>query len=337
MSTKIKTKKVKGSGLSKDSFAYKILNFKEVTVIVLIAVLITIGIAVNPNFMNKPNWWALLRTASFMGIPGIPVAFLLMTKSMDLSVGQTVASSSIIFAIMCCKLNVPVPVAFVIIMLYGLLIGVINGVLVVDVGVPAFLVTLSMQFILFGIASQLVQGVSVTGFPEWFPEIGAWKLFDFFTVEMIVFVIIAVIGHLFLTKTVSGQQLLMIGTNARTAELCGMKVKTIRRDAHIITSVCATLSAVLFCARTGQATSGTGGEWDLQLMIAAMIGGTSNYGGRGSVIGAAFGIIYMRVLMNVLIMIGLDGDWQFVGMGVSMIIAIVFDYWRTKVTMTQVR
>lgn len=336
MSTKTKVKTPK-KALSRDSFAYKLLNFKELSVIMCLVVLMTIGIIVNPNFMNKPNWWALFRTASFMGIPAIPVAFLLMTKSQDLSVGQTVACSSIIFAIMCCKMNIPVPVAFIIIMLFGILIGVINGVLIVDVGVPAFLVTLSMQFILFGIASQLVQGVSITGFPEWFPEIGAWKLFDFFTVEMIVFAIIVVIGHLFLTKTVSGQQLLMIGTNARTAELCGMKVKKIRRGAHIITSACATLSAVLFCARTGQASSGTGGEWDLQLMIAAMIGGTSNYGGRGSVIGATLGIIYMRVLMNVLIMIGLDGDWQYVGMGVSMIFAIVFDYWRTKVTMSQVR
>lgn len=75
----------------------------------------------------------------------------------------------------------------------------------------------------------------------------------------------------------------------------------------------------------------------MQLMIAAMIGGTSNYGGRGSIVGAMLGIIYMRILLNVLIMLGLAGDWQYVGMGISMIFAIVFDYWRTRVTMTQVR
>jgi ribose transport system permease protein len=323
--------------LDRHSLTYKILNFKELTVIIPTLILIIIGIAVNPNFMNKANWWAMLRTASFMGIVTIPVAFLLMTKSMDLSVGQVVASSGLIFAIMCCRMNVPIPLAFIIIMIYGALIGFINGFLVVDIGVPSFLVTLSMQFILYGISSQLVKGVSVTGFPEWFGKIGEWQLFNFITVEMIIFVIVVIIGHLFLTKTVSGRQLLMVGTNDRTAELCGMKVRKIRRTAHILTSALAALSAVLFCARTMQATPTTGGEWDLQLMIAAMIGGTSNYGGRGSVIGAMIGIIYMRILLNVLIMIGLGGDWQFVGMGVSMIFAIVFDYWRTKVTMTQLR
>jgi len=329
--------KAKNKALNRDSLAYRLLNFKEMSAVVPIVVLLIIGIVINPNFMNKANWWAILRTSSFMGIVAIPVAFLLMTKSMDLSVGQVVASSSVIFAIMCCKMNIPVPAAFVIIILFGALIGFINGFLIVDVGIPSFLVTLSMQFVLLGIATQLVEGVSVTGFPKWFQNIGAWKLFDFITVEMLAFLAVGIIGHFFLTKTVSGHQLLMIGTNDKTAELCGMKVKNIRRTAHILTSMLAALTAVLFSARTGQATSGTGGEWDMQLMIAAMIGGTSNYGGRGSVIGAMLGIIYMRILLNVLIMVGLAGDWQYVGMGISMIFAIVFDYWRTRVTMTQVR
>ena len=325
----------KAAAVRKGTLAYRLLNFKELSVIVAIAALMAIGVAVNPNFMNRANWWALFRTASFMGIVAVPVAFLLMTKSMDLSVGQVVASSSIIFATLCCKMHVPVVLAAAVTLLFGALVGTENGVLIVDVGVPSFLVTLSMQFILFGIASQMVQGVSITGFPDWFPEIGAWKLFDFVTVEMLVFLLVGVIGIVFLSKTAGGQQLLLAGTNDRAAELCGIRVKAIRRTAHILTSLAGALAAILFCARTGQASSGTGGEWDLQLMIAAMIGGTSNYGGRGSVVGTMLGIVYIRILLNVLIMLGLRGDWQFVGMGVSMILAILFDYWRTRVTMTE--
>lgn len=307
-----------------------ILRVKEVSVILPMIILIILGLCVNPNFTNKDNIWFLLRTASFMGIIAIPVGFLLTTKSMDLSVGQVVASSGIILALLNVKLGVPMPLALVIVLAYGALIGFVNGVLIVNVGLPSFLTTLGMQFVLSGITSFITKGEGYRGFPKWFTNIGQVKILNFFTVEMVVFAVLAVVGHIILTRTVLGQQILLVGTNAKTANLCGISQKNIQKGAHIATSLTGAVAAVLFCARTAQATSGTGGEWDLQLMVAALLGGTSMYGGRTSVIGTVLGMIYMRLLINVLLMLGLPADWQYVGMGVSMIIAILFDVYRTR-------
>ena len=315
----------------KNSFFIRLLMIKEMSVIVPIIVLIIVGVYVNPNFLNKNNLWSLMRTASFMGIVAIPVGFLLTTKSLDLSVGQVVASSGIIFAIITLKRGVPLPMAIVLVLIYASLVGFINGFLIVDVGLPAFLTTLGMQFVLSGITSFITKGEGFRGFPQWFTDIGQVKSFGFVTAEMWVMLFLAVAGHIILTKTVLGQQILLIGTNALTADLCGMNVKNIRKGAHIITSLCGAIAAILFCARTAQATSGTGSEWDLQLMVAALLGGTSMYGGTTSVIGTALGMIYMRLLINVLLMLGLHADWQFVGMGISMVIAILFNVYRTRI------
>jgi len=324
------TSKSINNDIEQNSLFIRLVMIKEMSVIVPIIILIIVGICVNPNFLNKNNLWSLMRTASFMGIVAIPVGFLLTTKSLDLSVGQVVASSGIIFAILTIKLGVPLPLAVVLILIYASLVGLINGVLIVDVGLPAFLTTLGMQFVLSGITSYITKGEGFRGFPQWFTAIGQARFLGFVTAEMWVILFLAVVGHIILTKTVLGQQILLIGTNALTADLCGMNVKNIRKGAHIITSLCGAVAAILFCSRTAQATSGTGAEWDLQLMVAALLGGTSMYGGTTSVIGTVLGMIYMRLLINVLLMLGLHADWQFVGMGVSMVLAILFNVYRTR-------
>jgi len=319
------------NNIKKPTLLTRLFMINEISVIVPMILLIIVGITCNPNFLNMQNIWSLMRTASFMGIVALPVGFLLTTKSMDLSVGQVVASSGIIFALLTLKQGIPLPIAIVMILGYGALVGLINGFLIVHIKLPSFLTTLGMQFVLAGITSYITKGEGYRGFPQWFTDIGQIKILGFFTAEMLVFFAMAVIGHIILTKTVLGQQVLLVGTNAKTAELCGMNVNNIRKYAHVITSLSGAIAAILFCARTAQATSGTGGEWDLQLMVAALLGGTSMYGGRTSVIGTVLGMIYMRLLINVLLMLGVAPDWQYVGMGVSMILAILFDVYRTRV------
>ena len=181
--------------IEKNSLFIRLVMIKEMSVIVPIIILIIVGICVNPNFLNKNNLWSLMRTASFMGIVAIPVGFLLTTKSLDLSVGQVVASSGIIFAILTIKLGVPLPLAVVLILIYASLVGLINGVLIVDVGLPAFLTTLGMQFVLSGITSYITKGEGFRGFPQWFTAIGQARFLGFVTAEMWVILFLAVVAY----------------------------------------------------------------------------------------------------------------------------------------------
>lgn len=309
----------------------KVINITEITIIVPFILIFIFGVILSPNFLTVSNWFGILRSASYVGLIAIPVTFLLSSKGLDLSAGTVVGLTAVLFSKFVVEYNVPFFLALLIVVAVASIIGFVNGFLCVNIGIPAFVVTLAMQFSVRGAAYVICQGYNISGIPEKITVYGNTRfLFNFVTIEMIALIILAIIADFILRRTAFGRKLLLVGTNDTAANLCAIKVKSIRRGAFMATSMVAAISGVLFTMRSGMGVPSAGTEWDMQAIIACVLGGTSIYGGKGSILGTILGVIFMALVLNIMLIAQISSSWQFVGLGGFMILGIVLDVARSR-------
>ncbi len=311
------------------SIAKGILSKNELGTLLPMALLLIIVSFVNPNFFAPGNLLDILRTASFTFIIAVPITFLMSAGGMDLSIGAATSFGGVICAF-ALKAGLPLPVAILLALAGGAIIGVVNGVVIVHFALPAFIATLGVQYAVNGIIAISTKNLAISGFADAFKIIGQGKLFGTISFTIIYALIIGIIGHITLTRTKFGRSVLAIGGNSETANLAGIRVNATRISIYIATSIFAALSGVLLASRfaSAQPNSGTGTE--LTIMAAVIIGGTSMFGGSGTVLGSAIGCILLATITNALIVMGVSTFWQNLIFGIILIAAIFIDKYRRK-------
>ena len=277
------------------SWSKKLLSKNELGAVLPLAFLLLVVLLVNPNFFMARNLVDVLRTASFSFIVAIPLTFLMSSQGMDLSVG----------------------------LLSGMAVGLCNGFLVVQCNLPAFIATLGMQYVVNGFIAVITNNLAVSNFSDTFKYISQYKLFGVITMPIIYAVILGVIGHILLQKTRFGREVQSIGGNTETAYLAGINVKKQRIIAFVMTSMFSALAGMLIASRfaTAQPAAGTG----------VIIGGTSMFGGQGTIIGSALGCLLLATITNALILMNVSTLWQNLIYGLILIAALFVDKYRRKV------
>ncbi|MFZ2782551.1 MAG: ABC transporter permease [Rectinemataceae bacterium] len=273
------------------------------------------------GFLTSGNLLNIARQSAMIAIMSVGMTFVLCTAEIDLSFGAVVALSAITSAL-AMRATGSILLSVLAGLASGLLVGAINGIFVAWVGIPSFLVTLGTTGIVSGVARWVsrLQSIPIDNdlyiFLFGSGDIGPIPILFFWTI------FIAIIGSVVLKKTAFGRKVLATGGNKISALYSGIKTDRIKFSVMVINSLLAALAGILYTGRLHGARY-TLGENEVMVVIAAVIiGGTSMFGGRGSVIGSVIGALIMGILNNGLILMGLSVDQQLIFRGIIIIAAV---------------
>lgn len=315
--------------LRRTSIFKKLLERNELGAILPLVILLIIVAFVNPTFFRSSNVMDILRTSSYTMILAVPLTFMLSSRNMDLTIGATTSIGGVVCA-MALKAGMPVGVAIGLGLLTGVGIGLINGLVVVKLRLPSMIATLGMQYIINGITSITTNNLAISGFSDGFKVIAQGKLFGAIHYTIIYALIIGIIGYITLNMTKYGRSILAIGGNDETAHLAGIRVNAIQISTYVLTSFFAALVGILYASRFASAQPSAGSGSELMIMAGVMIGGTSMFGGSGTVVGSAFGCILMAMIQNALIIMKVSTLWQNLIFGIILLISIYIDKIRRR-------
>ncbi|WP_017966647.1 ABC transporter permease [Rhizobium leguminosarum] len=279
----------------------------EAGLLMFLALLYFGGAIVNPAFFGSTEaLHALLRDTSRVGIIAVGMTFVIANKDLDLSVGSTYGLVAVVFARLFAPsfLDFGVVQSVLLCVLLGTAIGLINGVLVTVLKVPAFIATLTILFIGRGFVLALTHGQAIyysdkaRDHPLFF-RLGGTNILGFNN-QIAIFFLIAIIGAYVLAKTRWGYETFATGGNEQAAVYAGIRTRWVRIRAYLLSSLCATLAALLSAAQDKGVTPLYGVSWELTVIASVVIGGASILGGRGRVIGSCMGAAVVVLIDKVL-------------------------------------
>ncbi|MCC8059402.1 MAG: ABC transporter permease [Clostridiales bacterium] len=308
----------------------RIMSHNEIgAVLPLISLLVLVWFVNGDAFFGATNIFDILRTASFSFIAAVPITFLMSSGGMDLSIGASTSLGGVVCAF-AMKAGIPILPSILIAIISTSVVGALNGVIVVKYAMPPFIATLGMQYVVNGLIAISTNNIAIANLPRNFMPIAQTRLFGVVTMPVLYATVIGVIGFVILKFTKFGREVLAIGGNRETAYLAGINV--IRRRIAVYTAVgaCAGFSGILMAARMASAQPASGTGTEMTIMASCIIGGTSTYGGQGTVLGSALGCILLAVIRNALIMMGVSVNWQNFVFGLILLIALFVDMARQK-------
>jgi simple sugar transport system permease protein len=252
-------------------------------------------------FLSQANLLNLLRQSAPLIIVAVAMTFVITTGGIDLSVGSTVALVNALVAI-ALQAGVPWPLAVLAMLVLGGLVGLLQGWFVAREGIPAFIVTLAGLSVLRGVALLLTQGFSIPiASDNWFVQIGrGWFLG--LPMPAILAVLVMAAGALVLSATRFGRYVTAIGANAEAARRAGIGVQGVIMAVYVLTGIAAALAGIVIAARLGSGSSNAAVGFELDVIAAVVLGGTSLMGGRGSILGTCLGALTIAVIGNGLIL-----------------------------------
>lgn len=283
--------------------------------------LILISAIIAPNFRTVNNMITIFRQASVLLILSSGLTAVLLTGSMDLSVGATAGFIGCICARFL-KAGVPIWVAFLIGIGIGMLVGLINGALASIL--PSFIATYATNWVMSGMAIIVMNGSVIYDLPKNFTQVGVGYIGAIPNL-VIIAAFIVILLYILLQKTTFGRQVYAYGSNAEAARYSGMPVKRIMLSSFVICSVCAGIAGMIITARLNAADAAMGDAYGLQTVAAVVIGGTSMLGGQGGVGGTVIGALILTIIVNVMNLKGVSSFAQPMVVGIVIIAMVLFD------------
>ena len=305
-----------------------IFQFEELGILLVLVVLMALVYLANPVFLSPANIVNILRSASFPFLIAIAMTFVFIGGQFDLSVGPILAFGGVCSGMLVLA-GVPVPLAVLITLAAGAGIGMLSGILVAVFAIPALIVTLGMLYAVRGVVLVLTEGQPVYPLPPAYTVMGQGTLWGL-PYPVILCIVLGIAAHLVLTRTVYGRNVFAMGGNKEAARLAGVNITRYTISVFMLTGAAAALAGILSAARLSSATSNAGTGMELFVIASVIIGGTSLFGGAGSILGTAIGTILMTVIKNAMVILRIDVYWQDVVVGGIIILAVGLDQWRRR-------
>lgn len=309
-----------------NSISKKLVSILSSREFILAALLVLASIIISffsPVFLSSANILSVIIAITVNGVIAIGMVMLLACGEMDLSVGKNMAFTGVIVAKLIVS-GVPVFVAILISLLVAILIGALNGFFVSKIGLNAFITTLGMSCCIEGVMLVLANGRSVTGLTESFKMLGQGKLAGI-QYPIFVLLLLVVVADLLFRNSRQLRKIYFVGSNAKAAKLNGISVIRVKLYTFVFAGFCAGLAGVMFASRLGSASVTVGGSTALDVITACIIGGASLNGGKGTVLGAVLGALFLAVLSTALNLLSVNIYWQNFATGAILILAILMD------------
>lgn len=310
------------------------LHAREAGVLAALVLLFILGAVLSPSFVQADNLLSVGQQIAQIGIMAVGATFVIVNGEIDLSVGSTYALAAI-SAGMAIAAGVAWPVAILIGLGVGVLAGLLNGLAVVVLGVPSFIVTLGTLSVFRGVALLISGGAPISlsssqpGVAE-FTLLGQGRLFGVIPMQLIIFAVVAAVGVVLLSRSRFGFNTYAVGGNPEAARLVGIQVKRVKVGAFVLSGLTAALAGVLGLSFLSYVQGVTGSGLELTVISAVIIGGAALFGGSGTMLGTVIGVAFIGLLQNILNINGISSFWQTVVTGLVIIAAVAADTWQRK-------
>jgi ribose/xylose/arabinose/galactoside ABC-type transport system permease subunit len=295
------------------------------------------------KFFNAQNFAQLAKDTSFIAIMAVGMSIVIIAGGIDLSVGSIYALASVVGALTFQHFGptgaaagtspaVAVTLGALACVGTAVLCGLANGGLIVSLRVHPFIITLGAMAILRGIAFVATKGQSVGGFPPLFRELvrketsGGLSL-----VPLGVMLVVLVVGWIFLSRLAAGRRVYAVGGNELASRFSGIRVERVKLGVYLLSGLAAGVSALIALGYYGSASSGDGQGYELNVIAAAVVGGASLTGGRGTALGAVLGALIIQMISSGIVILGIDQNYSQIIIGAVVIAAVVLDNFNTWV------
>jgi len=300
-------------------------SHEGVLLLILVASLIVLAHQ-SDRFFTAGNLLNQGRLMAEVGLVALPMTFIIITGGIDLSVGSIMGLCAIVLGVTWQNLGLPLEAAIALALLTGALAGAVNGWFITRVGVPPLIMTLATLALYRGLAEGISQARSVRGYPEWFFRLGQGEVLGVPT-QLWLLLVAIVVCAVVLGYTAFGRSLYAIGHNQLAARFSGIPVDRYKLAVYTFSGLMAGLAGFIFVSRVSTTRSDMGTGLELDVIAAVVLGGTSIFGGTGSIAGTVLGVILIQLLKNGLALTGVKGDATIVVIGSVLILSILITNW----------
>ena len=314
---------LQATGLPKESTVgrFRLILARSGLLLALIVLFVILSIFA-PNFLSARNMLNVLRQVSFVGIIACGMTMALIAADVDLSVGSVVALTSSLLGVLHIKAGWPLWLACPVVLVEAALVGLAAGFIRVRWQIPALIVTLALMLSLRGVAFVLTNAFPIPISNPTFEFLGGGYILGL-PVPALIFLSIAAIFWFISTRTVYGRSIYAVGGNPEAARLSGIPVNRIRMSILAVTGFLSALSGVLLTSRLTSGYAGVGVGWEFDAISAVLIGGTSLFGGEGSILGTLLGVLFIGLLGNGMVLLDINPYLQDVARGAIILLAVL--------------
>jgi rhamnose transport system permease protein len=294
----------------------------ETILAVLVVVALVVLAAQSDRFFTADNLLNQGRLMAEVGLVALTMTFVIVTGGIDLSVGSMLGLSAILVGVLWKNMGLALPVAMVLAVAAGGLAGLLNGFIITRFKVPPLIATLATLALYRGLAEGISQSRSVRGYPEWFYALGQGEAAGV-PVQVWIMVVAVAVSAAILGLTTFGRATYAVGANEIAARFAGVAVDRTRLLVYTASGLMSGLAAVIFVSRVSTTRSDMGTGLELDVITAVVLGGTSIFGGKGTIMGTVLGLALIQALRSGLSLAGVKGDGTIVVIGLVLIGAIL--------------
>ena len=297
--------------------------FRHETILFLVVIVALVILSIQAEqFATIDNLLNQGRFLTEVSLVALIMTFVIVTGGIDLSVGSILGLSAIVLGVAWKKLGLPLPLAILVALSVGTLAGLFNGFIITRFKVPPLIATLATLALYRGLAEGISQARSIRGYPEWFFVLGQGEFFGIPTQLWIVAFFTLLTGFI-LTYTTWGRATYAIGANETAARFSGIAVDKTKLFIYAASGFAASLAAIIFVSRVSTTRSDMGMGLELDAITAVVLGGTSIFGGKGTILGTFFGLILIQILKNGLSLAGVKSDGTYIAIGLVLILTLL--------------
>ena len=304
-----------------DKPTFKFRQFiEQYGVYLTLVILLIISALITPNMFEKETLAVMFRQCAQLGIIAIGQTLVMLVAGLDLSVGGVIVMTSMVVAEVSNGRNEMIPFAILIALIIGMLIGLANGLLITKRKVPPLVATLVMLFLVLGVQQAYTRGVPSGFVPEALGLVN--KSWGFLSIPLLLWLILNGLFLIILRRTSYGRRIYAVGSNPEAARLNGIPVNFIKISVYVLGSGLAVISGVILTGYVGYVDRFIATGLDLDSIAAAVVGGTSFFGGKGQLMGTIAGVMIIQILSTMVVLIGLDIETQFIIKGLVILAAV---------------
>lgn len=296
---------------------------KQIGTLAFLVIVCIIFSILSPQFLEANNLSNIAVSACVNAVIAVGMTLVIITAGIDLSVGSVLAMASVVMATFM-KSGMPVFFAVLLALFVGCFLGIVNGALIAYAELQPFLVTLGTMSLIRGFALIYTNGEPITDLPSNFRSSIAGNAASF-PIPILIALVFAVIGHIILQHTRTGEYIFSIGGNETATRFSGINVNKYKIITYALSGIAAALAGIILAARLGAAEPTAGQNYETNAIAAAAIGGASLSGGKGSILGTIIGALILSALTNGLTLLNVQSFWQQVATGAIIIIAVMVD------------
>ena len=298
--------------------------FRRLSVVIILLLICLVFALGSSDFLTTSNLLNVALQTSIIAIVAIGMTFTILTAGIDLSVGSVMALAGAVAAGLIVRQDLDTFTAIGLALLLGMVIGAINGLMIIKGGIPPFVATLAMLAMARGLTLVYTDGRPIAGLDEIFIFLGTGQVMGI-PVPVIIMAVTAIIAHIVTRYTRFGLHVYATGGNEEPTRLAGISTDRVKLSVYIISGFTAALGGILLTARLWSAQPNAAVGWELDAIAAPVLGGTSLFGGVGSIGGTLVGAFIIGVLSNGLNLMGVPSYYQQVIKGVVFILAVSLD------------